>query len=81
MTDEGRGTIAYVIDRTAEHFKMEVTLSAPTTVDLRVGPFAQKPGDVIRVDGIEQAFEAFHSGDSWWGWVRDLRKTKFTVEI
>ncbi len=81
LTDEGRGTISYVIRRGDGHFRMDISLSAPTTMDLRVGPFARMPGDRILVNGEARAFAPFRSGDSWWGWIRGVYGTNCSVEL
>jgi len=81
LTPSGRGRIAYTIERSEQQFKMDITVSAPVALDLRVGPFASCPADTACVNGETVAVKPFKSGDSWWVWVRGMEGSRFTVEI
>ena len=81
LTNEGRGTVAYTLDRDAAHYRMDVRLSAPISLDVRVGPFAERPAQTVLVNGSARPLEPFRSGDSWWGWVRALDGDHCTLEV
>jgi len=83
LTNEGRGTLQYVLDRTEQTWRMEIAVSAPVQMELRAGPFTACPGDTVqvRVNGTVREAEPFFSGDSWWIWIRSLTGKDFAVEI
>lgn len=81
LTDVGRGKLSYMLERKEGHFKMEICLSAPISMDLRVGPFSKQPADVVKVNGHIRSFETFKSGDAWWGWVRGLSGIYCHIEV
>ena len=70
-----------MLERKEGHFKMEICLSAPISMDLRVGPFSKQPADVVKVNGHIRSFETFKSGDAWWGWVRGLSGIYCHIEV
>lgn len=79
LTDEGRGKLAYAIDRTENTYKIHIQTSANVSTDVRIGPLKDKPEGHLYINGAEAAYEPFMSGDSWWIWAKGIENG--TVEL
>ncbi len=66
------GKISYTITRDEGCFRMEISASTPAALDVRVGPFAEKPAEICEANSKPHNAEPFFSGDSWWAWVKGL---------
>jgi hypothetical protein len=66
------GSISYSITRDSGAYTMNITASDTSAIDVRVGPFTEKPGSTAIVNGAETPIVPFRSGDSWWAWIKGL---------
>lgn len=80
LTPCGRGKLSYLICRTETSYRMQINLSAPSPLEVRIGPFDRRPSDTARINGENVPLNPYRSGDSWWCMISRINGSSFVIE-
>jgi hypothetical protein len=83
LTGSQRQLGGYTFERTAEALRFRFTFARPVAcLSVRLGPLpAGKQAVAATLDGVAVPFEAQHSGDSDWVWIRTLAGRQGEISI